>query len=223
MSKIPPGLLVLGLLVVGGIGFGGYEYVSRGTTTTAVTAPGALVSVAGKGESVVAGKDAVEVVFKGLTAAQQVTFADLKDQLARRQWKDANETTYEVMLKLAGPKSLLAGMTDASELANLTTEDLKAIDALWASASHNKFGFTTQEIVLHGKANHDWHVLYHKLGWDEIKMQYGATDRRWHFAPGGEPDWDDLHTGELPTAERQYNFKVSLDNRLAAAGITGAQ
>jgi hypothetical protein len=177
--------------------------------------------VAGKGESVVAGKDAVAITFNALTSTQQATFTELKDQLAARRWKEANETTYEVMLKLAGPKSLVLGHTDPSELGNLTGEDLKAIDNLWATASHNKFGFTTQEIILHGKANHDWKVLYHKLGWDGLKLDRDINDRRWHFRPGFEPDWDDLHTGELPTVERCYNDGVSLDGRLAAVGING--
>lgn len=208
-------VLVLGIL--GGGGFVGYKALSD----KAVAPPPALVNVAGKGEVVVAGKDAVAITFNALTAAQQATFGELKDQLAARQWKEANRTTYTVMLKLAGPKSLQLGHTDASEMANLTLEDLKAIDNLWATASQNKFGFTTQEIILHGKAGHDWKVLYHKLGWDELKMERDPNDRLWRFAVGHEPDWDDLHTGELPTVERCYNEGVSLDARLAAVGING--
>jgi hypothetical protein len=204
--------------ILAGLGGGGYYGYKKLSAPTAVVA----AAPAGSGSEVVPGKDAVAATFSALSPELQARYQPLKDLLAARKWKEANRETYLVAtLKVAGPLSAKEGHIVQSEMDAFPKVDLMAINDLWETSSHNKFGFKTQEIILHGKANHDWKTLYHKLGWDEIVMVRNPLDRTWDFAAGKEPDWDDLHTGELPTLERGYNHTVSLDNRLAACGFKG--
>lgn len=209
MAKIPPVAYVGILALAAGGAFVGHSLLMK-------SAPAAAVA------GVVPGKDAAASTYAALSPDLQVRYKPLYDQLVLRKWKEANRETYLIAtLQVAGPLSAKDGHIVASEMTTFPAADLHAIDDLWSTASHNKFGFKTQEIILHNKAEHDWKKLYHKLGWDEIQMSYSATERQWDFAPGHEPDWDDLHTGELPTLERGYNYAVSLDARLAACGFTG--
>jgi hypothetical protein len=214
MTKLPPAAYVAAVLVLGAGSYFGYQTVHH---TPAIAQPVLSANPAVSGHSA----EQVAAVFKALSPELQARYKPLADDLGANKWERANEDTTEALLQAVGPHAVATGAATAADLAAAPAADFHAVDDLWQAGSHGRWGFTPQATVLHNQMAHDWKATYHKLGWDEIQMSYAVTAHRYVFAPGHAPDWDDLHTGELPTFERCYNHGVSLDAKLAALGITG--
>lgn len=69
----------------------------------------------------------------------------LENHLKNRQWQEANEETYIVMLQVAEIKE--GEMIWEDDIGKFTCEDLLAINDLWMKYSEGKFGFTVQRDV----------------------------------------------------------------------------
>jgi len=77
-----------------------------------------------------------------LVAVAQSEQAELERTLQRRQWKEADQITLELMLKLTNAEE--QGWLDAEAISKLHCSDLRQIDRLWRRYSSEKFGFSPQ-------------------------------------------------------------------------------
>lgn len=203
MAKIPPIVFIVPVIALAA---GGYFYTHPKVENTAL--PGSVATAATKTTA---------------TPTTASEFKDLEAALKAKDWKTADRTTYELMLQLAGPKSLAKGATDGDEMKTFPCEAFHTIDQLWSDNSDGKFGFSTQRHMQ--KDLGGWKGLYRAANWDDqkgnhvLKFRYDSGTHRYVFAPGGEPDWANPPKGSLPTVERNYNFDVPLDARLGACGV----
>lgn len=77
-----------------------------------------------------------------LVAVSASEQAELERTLQRRQWKEADQITLELMLKLTNSEE--QGWLDAEAISKLNCPDLEQIDRLWQKYSSGKFGFNPQ-------------------------------------------------------------------------------
>ncbi|OUL25656.1 hypothetical protein BV378_14810 [Nostoc sp. RF31YmG] len=157
-----------------------------------------------------------------LTSTRGVDYTVLRQDLQRRNWKQANDDTTEALLKAFGSKSNQTGHVDVQEVANPPCADLKIIDQLWSKASNGNLGFTAQRQILRESGN-DYRQAYNKMQWQrpggEWLIQYIYDGHREKFRPGYEPNYGHSDKGHLPTFERGYNFQYSFDATLAKCGL----
>uniref|UniRef100_A0A832M4P3 GUN4 domain-containing protein n=1 Tax=Oscillatoriales cyanobacterium SpSt-402 TaxID=2282168 RepID=A0A832M4P3_9CYAN len=153
-----------------------------------------------------------------LESDRGVDYRKLREYLQQRNWKAADQETYERLLDAAGPKAQSQGFTPQDEMDRLSCKDLRTVDQLWSNASNGRFGFTSQQNIL--RALGDYRKMYAQVGWQRssgewlIEWNYDPQTRRINYRPGKEPDFTSPPSGHLPTVERGYNFDVSLDAAL---------
>ena len=103
------------------------------------------------------------------TESTPVTFEKLEGLLKAGKWQDADEETWELMLKLT--KREREGWLRLEDVKNFPRQELRKIDQLWVKYSNGKFGFSVQKQIwldlggkLDGKPDGDTYV-YVKLGY----------------------------------------------------------
>jgi hypothetical protein len=115
-------------------------------------------------------------------------YQELENLLNAQNWKEADQKTTEIMLKVAGQiANPPSGFTDYS-LSHFSCTDLRKLDQLWVHYSHDRFGFTVQKQI-----------------WDQSA---GETpyEKAIHFAKTvGWPVHDGAISAGLPY-ERSLNF-----------------
>lgn len=84
----------------------------------------------------------LQPVSSQLVAVTRSEQAELERTLQRRQWKEADQITLELMLKLTSAEE--QGWLDAEAISKLNCSDLRQIDRLWRRYSSEKFGFSPQ-------------------------------------------------------------------------------
>ncbi len=95
-----------------------------------------------------------------------VDYTRLRDLLAARKWKEANEETERVMLRAADPEEY-DWLIEYVLLTDFTT-DLSTIDQLWVKYSSGHFGFSVQKLI--------WESLGETWEWDyEIAKKLGVA------------------------------------------------
>ena len=97
-------------------------------------------------------------------------FNQLNQYLAEGKWKEADQETANIMLKIMGRES--EGWLTSDNCKNFPREELKIIDSLWVKYSNGKFGFSVQKkiwIECGGKVGvYDWDIYRKfavKIGW----------------------------------------------------------
>jgi hypothetical protein len=95
-----------------------------------------------------------------------VTFQKLEALLKAGKWRDADEETWGLMLKLT--KREQEGWLRIEDVKNFPRQELRKMDQLWVKYSNDKFGFSVQKQILlnlGGKLDGelDWDT-YQKLG-----------------------------------------------------------
>ncbi|MEH2268802.1 MAG: GUN4 domain-containing protein [Nostoc sp.] len=89
-------------------------------------------------------------------------YTKLRDLLAAKKWKEADEETAKVMLRASGKE--LLGYLSKDDIKSLPTEVLHTINQLWVQYSGGRFGFSVQRsIYLQASKNYD--RLGDRLGW----------------------------------------------------------
>ena len=81
----------------------------------------------------------------------------LRNLLERRKWKEADEETTAVMLKLCDREK--DGYLRAEDIENFPCEYLRIIDQLWVENSNGRFGFSIQKQIwqsIGGTPNANW-------------------------------------------------------------------
>ena len=72
-------------------------------------------------------------------------YQTLKDHLANGRWQKADETTFKVMLEVAGQTQ--QGYLDEDDIKQFPCEELRTIDRLWVKFSNGRFGFSVQKKI----------------------------------------------------------------------------
>jgi hypothetical protein len=80
-----------------------------------------------------------------LSSEKGIDYTELRDLLKTQKWQEADEETYEVMIRAVGKKS--GDWFTSDELLNFPCTDLKTIDSLWVKYSNDRFGFSVQKEV----------------------------------------------------------------------------
>jgi GUN4-like len=74
---------------------------------------------------------------------QSSDYNHLNDLLAAQQWKEADDETARIMLKIAGREA--EGWLDCESIMQFPCVDLNEIDRLWLEHSNNRFGISLWE------------------------------------------------------------------------------
>ena len=96
-------------------------------------------------------------------------YTNLRNLLAAQKWKEADEETARVMLKVAGREK--EGWLNTESIDNFPCEDLRTIDQLWVKYSNGRFGFSVQKRIyqsLGGTSSYDervWEKFGDKVAW----------------------------------------------------------
>lgn len=102
-----------------------------------------------------------------LKSAKGADYTRLRDLLAARKWKDADEETARVMLQVANRKE--EGWLNVESINNFPSEDLRTIDQLWVRYSNDRFGFSVQKRIweeLGGRVDSDTEkTIGDRVGW----------------------------------------------------------
>jgi len=78
-------------------------------------------------------------------SAVGMDYRKLRDLLAAKKWKEADQETTRVMLKVAGTEK--KGLLDVEDIEKFPCEDLSTIDQLWVKYSDGCFGFSVQKRI----------------------------------------------------------------------------
>lgn len=106
-----------------------------------------------------------------LSSEKGIDYTQLRDLLKAGEWKEADQETYEVMIRTVGKKS--GDWFTSDELLNFPCADLKTIDRLWVKYSNGQFGFSVQkEIYVQCGGKLDGNYPGAKI-WDEFCDRIG--------------------------------------------------
>lgn len=89
-------------------------------------------------------------------------YTRLRDLLARKKWKLADEETRAALCQAVGKPP--RGYLFEDDLANLPCEDLQTIDRLWVKYSDARFGFSVQARIYEG-CGKDYGTFCDRIGW----------------------------------------------------------
>jgi serine/threonine protein kinase len=102
-------------------------------------------------------------------SAVGMDYINLRNLLAAKKWKEADEETGRVMLKVADREE--EGWLNTESIDNFPCEDLRTIDQLWVKYSNGRFGFSVQKRIyqsLGGTREYNseiWQKFGDKVGW----------------------------------------------------------
>ena len=91
-----------------------------------------------------------------------IDYTQLRDLLARKKWKEADEKTWNVLCQAIGRSSGYYLKND--DIRNLPCEDLWTIDKLWVKYSEGHFGFSAQKYI-YEDAGEDYLSFCDRVGW----------------------------------------------------------
>lgn len=139
-----------------------------------------------------------------LSSDKGIDYGKLRDLLKAGSWKEADEETARVMLKVAGREE--EGWLDIPDIENFPCTDLGTIDRLWVKYSKGRFGFSVQKRIwesVGGKPGEYDYETYkkfgEKVGWYVKEKDYWKYWSDLTFsrnAPGGHlPSWSPLLGG----------------------------
>ncbi|MEH1889234.1 MAG: GUN4 domain-containing protein [Nostoc sp.] len=116
-----------------------------------------------------------------LASEKGIDYTRLRDLLAAKNWREADQENYLVMIQAVGKKD--GDWFTPDELLNFPCTDLRTIDRLWVEYSNGHFGFSVQkEIYLSvgGKADGKyyqkvWEKFGDRVGW-RVKINWISWD-----------------------------------------------
>lgn len=102
-------------------------------------------------------------------------YIQLCDLLVAQKWKEADDETARVMLKIAGREA--EGWLDYEAIAQFSCDDLNTINQLWMQYSNGRFGFSIQKnIWLDCGRRIDYETelrMGERVGWYEEGWKFG--------------------------------------------------
>ncbi len=122
-------------------------------------------------------------------SATTVDYSRLEGFMKAGQWKEADQETSTLMLKVANREK--AGYLDSSSIQNFPCEVLSKIDRLWVKYSNGHFGFSVQKKIWNEIGKH-WDRFCLKVGWQNAAAIAYMEYSKLQFDPEKSPK------GELP-------------------------
>ncbi|WP_019498463.1 GUN4 domain-containing protein [Pseudanabaena sp. PCC 6802] len=97
-----------------------------------------------------------------------IDYKELSDLLRDKQWREADQKTAELMLKVAKREN--EGWLDAEAIKKFPLEDLLIVDRLWVEYSDGKYGFSVQKKVWEECGSpkdygREWKEFGDRVGW----------------------------------------------------------
>ena len=123
-----------------------------------------------------------------LSSAVGADYTLLRDLLAAGKWKEADDETRLVMLKVADRESI--GWLNEDSLNKFPCTDLRTVDQLWVSYSQGRFGFSVQKCI-YEEVGRDWEKMGDRVGWRNGKKWLSLSDIAYNI---------DAPIGHLPGA-----------------------
>ncbi|WP_016950358.1 serine/threonine-protein kinase [Anabaena sp. PCC 7108] len=114
---------------------------------------------------------------KKLISAVGMDYTRLRDLLAEKRWKEADEETTRVILAVAKKEN--EGWLSEKDIANFPCQDIRTIDQLWVTHSHGHFGFSVQRRTYQSLRGNKkfrrevWDAVGDKVGW--------RKDNKWMY------------------------------------------
>jgi serine/threonine-protein kinase len=97
----------------------------------------------------------------------EVDYSNLENLLKANKWREADEETARLMLKVAGTEK--QGWLNVEDIGNFPCTDLRTINQLWVKHSHGHFGFSVQKRIwleCGGKVDYETQcMLGDRVGW----------------------------------------------------------
>ncbi|KST67301.1 GUN4 domain-containing protein [Mastigocoleus testarum] len=119
-------------------------------------------------------------------------YSKLENLLKQGNWKEADEETFKVMLKVT--KREREGSFDKESIGNFPCPDLKKIDELWVKYSNGKFGFSVQKSIVQKKGFN----LNDTKDYESFLVIIGWYDDYVKFTPYEQTALNGSRTGQLP-------------------------
>lgn len=109
-------------------------------------------------------------------------YKQLEDYLREREWEEANQETYRLMIQVVGKEE--EQWLEPEDIKNFPCEDLRIINQLWMSHSQNKFGFSIQKEIYdsldlsveRGEKKTKWQEMKKCVGWEDRTLVYHYDD-----------------------------------------------
>lgn len=102
-----------------------------------------------------------------LSSDKGVDYQKLRDLLKAGNWREADQETARVMLKVTGREE--EGWLDIESINNFPCTDLRTIDRLWVKYSNGRFGFSVQKRIwqeVGGKVENETECrFFDRVGW----------------------------------------------------------
>ncbi|MEG4631682.1 serine/threonine-protein kinase [Microcoleus sp. AR_TQ3_B6] len=100
-----------------------------------------------------------------VVSAVGMDYINLRNLLAAKKWKEADEETARVMCKVANREE--EGWLDRESIEKLPCEDLLTIDQLWVHYTNGHFGFSVQKRIYESlpKNYKIWEAFGDQVGW----------------------------------------------------------
>jgi hypothetical protein len=139
-----------------------------------------------------------------LRSEKGIDYTKLRDLLAAEKWKQADQETLAVMLKIAGREK--DGWLNVRSINNFPCTDLRTIDRLWVNYSNKKFGFSVQKQIWQNVSadifsEEAWVSFGECIGWRTTKFHQilfdSWTTREWSDYSESNFNLDAPH-GHLP-------------------------
>ncbi|MBW4525022.1 MAG: GUN4 domain-containing protein [Phormidium tanganyikae FI6-MK23] len=123
-------------------------------------------------------------------------YTDLHNYLANGRWKDADQETDKVMLKV--PNQTEQGYLDVQSIQKFPCEDLQIIDRLWVKFSLGHFGFSVQKQI-YVETGNSLDGQYHKETYERFGDRIGWRRNRNEWINYSEVTFDTFSLkGHLP-------------------------
>ena len=105
-----------------------------------------------------------------------IDYTHLQDLLAAGMWREADEETFQVMLKISGREK--ESCLDPEDWENIPCLDLDTIDSLWVKHSDGHFGFSVQKSIWESFGGKEDSLIYRKFG-DYVGWRKNGTWRNY--------------------------------------------
>ncbi|WP_341531826.1 serine/threonine-protein kinase [Nostoc sp. UHCC 0302] len=113
-----------------------------------------------------------------------MNYTQLRDLLAAKKWKEADEETLAVMLKATGREK--KGRLSSKSIKKFPCTDLCTINQLWVKYSNQNFGFSVQKPIWQS-VGHDYKKFGEDVGWKRLDLNKLTFNRSRINASGHFP------------------------------------
>lgn len=124
-------------------------------------------------------------------------YETLANYLAAGAWKEANEETLTVMLKVADRERY--GHLDEESIKTFPCDDLRVIDKLWVYHSSGRFGFSVQKQI-YEKVGKELGRFYERVEWNLVRYMVSAPVGHLPFV------WDEMQMKDLISGQFYLDF-----------------